>query len=263
MFFCCCSILACDLRGYANIRNTQQQEYQIDNTYLYSGDLQLANNFAQPILFRAAAKSSAAAPASPSSIQFAGEGQGFYFYSLKINYLLRPTSSIRLPFINSNPICQFYYRAFTSVNTGIYKGVFQRTYDFTPERFLPGGIITIRDNQILIGQSNLPDAPENFTQTITLGQDNDVRYSINGNQTASSDNNAKVTWRSYTLDITISNYKNKDVQGQLNFYGAIQTTITDSTCGPSKVDGNNINVPFKITASDNYQCQLSVTLRWG
>lgn len=202
------------------------------------------------------------APAVPT-IQFDGEQKGFYFYSLKTNYLLRSTSSIRLPYITINPKCQFYYRTITGINAGKSSGVFQRTYDFTPNQFIPGGILTIRDNQVLIGQSNLPDVPDNYTQILTFGSDNDVRYSINGNQTGSNEDNTRITWRSYQLDVTISNLKNKSIQGQLNFYGAIQTILDQSTCNSATVDGTSINLPFDLNANANQQCQLSITLRWG
>ena len=256
----------CDLRGYANIRNNQQQDYQIDNTYLYSGDLQIAYSFIQLPVFKAGVEarpmSSGNAVAVPT-IQFDGEQKGFYFYSLKTDYLLRSTSSIRLPYITTNPKCSFYYQAFTGISTGVYSGVFQRTYELTPNQFIPGGILTVRDNQVLIGQSNLPDVPENYTQAVSFGSDNDVRYSITGNQTAFSDDNTKIPWRSYQLDITISNFKNKPVRGQLNFYGASQTKIDQSTCKSTKLVGTSINYSFNLKANANLQCQLSVTLRWG
>ena len=197
------------------------------------------------------------------TIQFDGEQKGFYFYSLKTNYLLRSASSIRLPYITINPKCQFYYRTFAGINAGKSSGIFQRTYDFTPNQFIPGGIITVRDNQVLIGQANLPDVPDNYTQILTFGSDNDVRYSINGNQTGSNEDNTKITWRSYQLDVTISNFKSKSVQGQLNFYGAIQTILDKSTCKSVKVDGTSINLSFDLKANTNQQCQLSITLRWG
>lgn len=197
------------------------------------------------------------------TIQFDGEQKGFYFYSLKTNYLLRSTSSIRLPYITINPKCQFYYRTFAGIHTGKSSGVFQRTYDFTPNQFIPGGILTVRDNQVLIGQTNLPDVPDNYTQILTFGSDNDVRYSINGNQTGSNEDHTKITWRSYQLDVTISNFKSKSIQGQLNFYGASQTILDKSTCRSAKVDGTSIHLSFDLKANTNQQCQLSVTLRWG
>jgi hypothetical protein len=200
---------------------------------------------------------------SSQSIQSTGEERGFYSYSLKTKYALRSSSSIRLPFITLNPKCNFYYKTTVSASTGQYKGVFTRTYDLTPNQFLPSGIITVRDDGVLIGQAILPDTPNNYTQTLTFGQDNDVRYTINGNQTAGSPNNANVTWRTYALNVTISNYKNKGVNGQLDFYGAIQTSINNTTCNSASVNANAIILPFNIKANANYKCQLTVTLTWG
>ncbi|CAF4307570.1 unnamed protein product, partial [Rotaria sordida] len=144
----------CNLRAYANIRNNQQQEYQVDNTYLYSGDIPLVNNYVSDMSYSMMRKGASPEFAGASSIQFGGEQKGFYFYSLNDKYTLYSRSSIRLPFITVYPTCKFYYKTATSIGTGQYKGVFQRNYDITPDQFLPAGILTIRDNQVLMGQSS-------------------------------------------------------------------------------------------------------------
>lgn len=257
----------CSLAAYAVIRNNQQQEYNVDNTYLYSGDLQLVNNYSplyvQSAPVRSALKAAPADNASNRQIQSEGEERGFYFYSLKTNYKLRPSSSIRLPFIEVESQCRFYYKTSTNIGTGIYKGVFQRNYDVKPNKFLPAGVFTIRDNQILVGQSSLADVPENFTQTIVIGQDNDVRYSIKGNLTASNEDKAKQIWRTYELDVTITNYKSKSIRGQLDFYGAIRTSIDETTCQTAKVDANTIMLPFELSQGEASRCQITVTLRYN
>ena len=259
--------LACSIAAYANIRNNQQQEYDVNNTFLYSGDLQLVNAFStklsQPSMVRTALKSSVADNTSGTSIEFSGEERGFYFYSLKTNYKLRPSSTIRMPFVEINPICKFYYKTSTNIGSGQYKGVFQRNYDFQPDKFVPAGVFTIRDQKVLIGQSNVPDVPENFTHTIVIGQDNDVRYSVNGNLIASNEEKAKVIWRTFELDVTISNFKSKPVRGQLDFFGAIQTNIDHTTCDGLKVKANSINLPFELNSGENTVCRFTVTLTWG
>ena len=209
------------------------------------------------------AKSAVADNASGRPIGVGGEERGFYYYVLKTKYSLRPSSSIRLPFIDINAECRFYYKTTANVGTGQYKGVFQRNYDVKSDQFVPAGILTIRDNKVLVGQSSLPDVPENYTQTVTIGQDNDIRYSINGNMTATSDDKAKIVWRTYSLDVTISNYKKKDVKGQLDFYGAIRTTIDQTNCTSAKVNSNLINLPFELKQGASSQCRLTVTLTWG
>jgi hypothetical protein len=77
-----------------------------------------------------------------------------------------------------------------------------------------------------------------------------------------------MTWETYVLDVTISNYKNKGVSGELDFGQldlpiALQTTINDTTCDSTNATGNKINLPFDIKPNDNYQCQLTVTLEWA
>ncbi|CAF4840928.1 unnamed protein product, partial [Rotaria magnacalcarata] len=62
---------------------------------------------------------------------------------------------------------------------------------------MPAGIVTIHDNQVLVGQVALPDVPENYTQTFEVGQDNDVRFMIKGNLTAKSDDKAPKSFETY------------------------------------------------------------------
>ena len=250
---------ACNLRAYANIRNNQQEKYQVDNTKLYNGDIQIVNNYPQYSRVR---KSTMASISAPEFIQLDGEQKGIYFYSLKQKYTLLPRSSIRLSFITVNLKCKFYYKTTTRISSGKYQGVFQRNYDLISDQFLPAGILTVRDHEILMGQARIPDISVNYTQAIALGQDNDVRYVIRGNLTASNKNNEKTRWQTYELNVTIFNYKNQAVNGQLHFYAAIRTTIARSTCHSLKVDEHMVHFPFELQKNNHYQCQIEITLKW-
>ena len=196
------------------------------------------------------------------SIQLEGEQKGVYFYSLKQKYILRPRSSIRLSFITVNPKCKFYYKTTTRIRSGKYQGIFQRNYDLISDQFLPAGILTVRDNEVLMGQTRIPDVPVNYTHPITIGQDNNVRYLIQGNLTESNKNNEKIRWHTYELDVTISNYKNHDINGQLHFYGATRTTIHRSTCNSIQVDGHMLHFRFELQKNEHYQCRIEITLKW-
>jgi len=246
----------CKLRAYANIKNDQQREYTVENTHLLGGDVQLATSSSQP-----GRESFAAAALRPTTIQTDGEQKGVYSYSLNDKYTLRPLSSIRVPFIDIVATYRFYYKVLTSISTGQYQGVFQRNYDLTPNHFMPAGLITIRDNQVLVGQSNLPNVPENYTQTISVGQDNDVRYLVKGNLISKSDDKAPVSLETYELDIQVMNFKNKNVDAQLVFQGGVQIIHLDTTCKSAKVDGNQINMPLQLEQGETRQCKVNVTVR--
>ncbi|CAF4299729.1 unnamed protein product [Adineta steineri] len=125
-------------------------------------------------------------------------------------------------------------------------------------QFLPAGILTIRDNQVLIGQSNLPDLPENYKHTITLGQDSDIRYSIKSNLISSNEVQPKDKSRTYSLDITISNFKNKEITGQLEFHGTSHISLGESTCMSGKIDGNAYILLLKLQQGEIYRCQFNV-----
>ncbi|CAF2789857.1 unnamed protein product [Rotaria sp. Silwood2] len=246
-----------ELHAYANIKNDQQREYTVDMTHLLGGDVQLATNSPAPSPGLDADKSSM----NGKPIQAGGEQKGVYSYILKDKYTLHPLSSIRVPFIDIAVKYQFYYKAWTSIYTGMYQGIFARTYEITPDHFMPAGIITIRDNQVLVGQAMLPDIPGNYTQTFTVGQDNDVRYFIKGNLTSKTDNTAPVPLETYEIDVEVKNFKDKHVDAQLVFQGGIQIMLLDTTCKAVRVQGNQLYLPVQLEQGENHQCKFSVTVR--
>ncbi|CAF1473031.1 unnamed protein product [Rotaria sp. Silwood1] len=245
------------LRAYANIRNNQQQEYTVEMTRLLGGDVQLATGYAVPDRDVGGVVN----PSILESIHVGGEQRGLYSYILKDKYTLRPSSSIRLPFIDIVAKYRFYYKALTSINTGMYEGTFGRNYDIKPDHFMPAGIITVRDNQVLVGQAVLPDVPENYTQTFSVGQDNDVRYSIKSNMTSKSEDRAPVSWETYQIDVQVKNFKNKHVDAQLVLQGGVQITLLDTTCRSVNVQGNQLYFPVQLEQGENQQCKLNVTVR--
>jgi len=250
----------CKLRAYANIENSQQREYTVENTYLLGGDIQLATTASFDAPSRELSISHMSMkPMRP--IQDAGEHNGLYSYALQDKYTLRPSSSIRLPFLDIAAKYRFYYNTIAGISTGQVQGVFQKNYDLTPDHFMPAGIITIRDKTVLVGQSNLPDVPENYTQTITVGSDNDVRYLIKGNLTAKTDDNATVSFETYELDVQVVNFKHTDVNGQLIFRGGVQVTLIDTNCKSVTVNGNELNLPIQLAQGENRQCKIIAKVR--
>lgn len=80
----------CNLQGYAVIHNKQQQEYEVNNTYLFSGDLQLVKSFSSSSIFLTSITGGIPEYNSSSqTIQFNGEEKRFYSYSLQTPYRLR------------------------------------------------------------------------------------------------------------------------------------------------------------------------------
>ncbi|CAF2766790.1 unnamed protein product [Rotaria sp. Silwood2] len=243
------------LRAYANIKNDQQREYKVEKTQLLGGDLQLATNYPNSNY----GSLLDGGGADLQQIQSNGEYKGLYSYSLNDQYTLRSLSSIRLPFIDIVVQYQFYYKALASISTGQYQGVFQRNYDLTPNQFMPAGIISIFDKRVLVGQSNLPDIPNNYTQSINVGHDNDVRYMINTNLTSTSDSR---TFETYEINVLIVNFKNKSVNAQLVLQRGIQIILRDTTCNSIAVNGNQMTLPVQLEENEDHQCRFNVTVRW-
>lgn len=243
------------MQGHAIIRNNHQQDYQVDHTYLFSSDLQLANQ-------RSVTQTSIPKHNSTSkSIELMKEEKGFYIYSLKQPYRLRPLSMVRIPLVQLIPQCQFYYRATVSIHQGENNGVFQGYYQLIPDVFLPAGIVTIRDEQILIGQTKLPDIPRNSSHKIIFGKVTDIRYSIRTNLISSNMMKNKIMSRTFALNITISNFKEKSVDIQLEFHGTNQMILHETTCSFGPIHGNTFVLFTQLIAKERSQCQLNITLK--
>jgi len=247
-----------ELRSYANIKNNQQREYTVENTKLLGGNVQLASGSSQP----APVFDREMSAMKGGAIRTDGEHKGVYSYTLNDKYTLRPSSSIRLPFIDIVAKSRFYYKTSTSFSKGQYQGVFQKTYDLTPDQFMPGGIITIRDNRVLVGQANLPDVPANYTQTISVGQDNDVRYLVKGNLTSQSENEGIVLSQTYELDVQVMNFKDKPVGVELVVQENGQITLHNTNCNFVNVNGAQLNLAVQLQQGETRQCKFTATLKF-
>ncbi|CAF2051531.1 unnamed protein product, partial [Rotaria magnacalcarata] len=250
--------------AYVNIKNALQRQYNVNNTYLIGGNVQLASSIPPVSTLTAPLMKTVMASSSQSSsnVQLDTEQQGLYSYSFHNGYTLQGLSTIRMPFVNIHPTYKFYYEASSSIETGQYQGVFMRMYDLTPDSFMPAGVLTIRQNGTLLGQANLPDIPSNYTQTISLGQDNNIRYVVNGNMTSSILSNNIVTMQTFYLIISITNYQHKAIQAKLQLYGAIQTILNSSTCQSAMINGNYLIIVANLASGKRQQCTVNVTLKY-
>ncbi|CAF5025107.1 unnamed protein product, partial [Rotaria socialis] len=125
--------------AYVNIKNAQQGQYNVNNTYLIGGNVQLASGIPPGSILTTRLMKTAMASSSQSSSDFQldTQQQGLYSYSFHNGYTLQGLSTIRMPFVNIHPKYKFYYEASSSIETGQYQGVFMRMYDLTPDSFMP------------------------------------------------------------------------------------------------------------------------------
>ncbi|CAF1582906.1 unnamed protein product, partial [Didymodactylos carnosus] len=249
----------CNLKSYANIRNNMQQEYSVENTRLLGGDVPLASSYSSSPVIRTMALSKAVSTQA-DSVTADGNQMGIYSYTFPQKYTLRPASTITIPFVDILCACDFSYAASVSIGATVQRGTFQRRYALTPNQFMPSGIVTIRDQQLLVGQANLPDVPANYTQIVSVGQDSDVRYYVESNLTSSEE---KPVVRYYNVLVTLSNYKDKSVQAKLEIYGALQTSVIDNTSEDVSVKGNVISVGTNLKSKGNSTYVLSVRLQYN
>lgn len=199
-------------QAFAEINNTTKQEYRVDKTELFGGDLQLerdikikrrlsrsrsrsmspdSNTDSDDELFCDPTPTIRAAGDLAGNLNFLQHSSffteimtrskkiGLYLYTIDQSFTLLPKSTVGLPFIEANirvSKCFGLTLPFSS-HTEIKK--LQRKYRIEAvDKFLPGGPLTIRELGKLVGVATLPDMAVGDKHTLNSGQDPDVSKSF-------------------------------------------------------------------------------------
>ncbi|CAF1062988.1 unnamed protein product [Didymodactylos carnosus] len=202
MFYLEYSEISGKVKAFADIVNNHQRSYKIDKTSLITGNTPIvsSNTVARPLYM------STAMISSPTSSNF-----GTYSYSIIKSYTLLPQSVKTFPFITPTIVLNYRLEATTYLeSTGVIDGLFQRLFSIRPSEFLPSGTVTFyQTNGFCLGQGTIPDTSKNFTQTIALGDDPDVHYTIQSVTTQVRQTPAY--GQDLNITITVSNQKDQQI----------------------------------------------------
>jgi len=171
------------LEALADLRNTSLVPYTAQTTELFSGEVGLARNPQQsgvPVTTLATAiatgDSEDMARTAPAVNPMTSVG-GLYRYALDRPVLLPPQGAVTLPFLQTN--VTLFDRS-VSLNTyftpASQRGALNRTYRITVDQALPGGVMTVREEGRVVGQTLVRESEKGERIEFVLGRDPEVRY---------------------------------------------------------------------------------------
>jgi hypothetical protein len=169
------------LTAWAEISNQSSVVYQAPKATLFAGDVQ--PQYAQDNLQQAQNRNIAFAPSQGGAnsvnrprVVSSGEVGGLQRFDYPQPLRLEAKSSLSLPFIRSTVetrrILEYTGDFDTTTN---FKAAMFRTYRFVAAQGLPAGIFTVRENNQLVGQSEIANTAKNTIVKINLGKDFDIK----------------------------------------------------------------------------------------
>jgi hypothetical protein len=162
-----------NLTGWAALANDLGQVLEFKQVELVAGSVPvLEGGFEQPVP-PAQALEFRAAPREKAGAEFVGEAGGTYRYRLPGALTLQPGQT-ELPFLQAKVQPTYTWR-WQSGFSSAGEISFERGYRFTAPENLAGGLVSVRDRGVFVGQSFLPETARGNPVTLSLGPDPEGR----------------------------------------------------------------------------------------
>jgi hypothetical protein len=162
-----------DLNGWAEIRNQSGLEYRAPAVSLVAGQVNLESNYNPQANFENAPISRAGAV---DSVQATGEASGLQTFKYAQPVILPPRASTSVPFGNTKVSLERTLEYVSGFNQSArIVTPLSRAYTLKADGDLPGGIVTVREDGRVVGQSRIGDTPKAEGAQLALGPDFDLR----------------------------------------------------------------------------------------
>ncbi|CAF1203465.1 unnamed protein product [Rotaria sordida] len=206
-------------QAFAEITNGTKQEYRIDRTELFSGDVHLQGEV--------------------EAKRRRDRSRSLYLYSIDQPFILLPKSTFGLPFINATIQIRKYVGLTLSFTSHTQIRKLQRKYRIESiDKFLPGGPLTIREQGHLVGVTTLPDMSVGDKHTFSCGQDSDVSLNRQVKLISRERHSAM-----YAVHLTFKNVKSTPVKFEYN----------------EIIDNEDAQFKIILKGSDDQRAQIEVT----
>ena len=161
-----------DLNGWAEIRNQSGLEYRAPAVGLVAGQVNLESNYNPQANF----ENAPIARASAEGVQATGEASGLQTFKYAQPVILPARASTSVPFGNTKVSLDrtLEYVAGFNQSARIVTPL-SRAYTLKADGDLPGGIVTVREDGRVVGQSRIGDTPKAEGAQLALGPDFDLR----------------------------------------------------------------------------------------
>jgi hypothetical protein len=162
-----------DLNGWAEIRNQSGLEYRAPSVSLVAGQVNLESNYNPQANFENAPIARAGAV---DSVQATGEASGLQTFKYTQPVILPPRASTSIPFGNTKVSLERTLEYVSGFNQSArIVTPLSRAYTLKADGDLPGGIVTVREDGRVVGQSRIGDTPKAEGAQLALGPDFDLR----------------------------------------------------------------------------------------
>ena len=204
------------LIAWADIVNQSSVVYDAPKVTLFAGDVLPRydqDNLQQAQNRNIADFSQNAVPASTARPRIASSGEvgGLQRFEYPQPLRLEGRSRLSLPFIRGDVAVRNILEYSNNFNTAAnYKVGLQRTYRFVAQQGLPTGIVTVRQDGQLVGQSDLANTALGTIVKVSLGKDFDIKINRSAQILERTDNIERAR-----IIFTIKNTKSRAINVRL------------------------------------------------
>jgi hypothetical protein len=250
------------LTGWADIRNASGLEYKTPKLELIAGQVNLSyqDNGRETQAYAVASAPSAKASAeSAPSVEAAGESAGLQTFKFNSPVTMPARTTASLPFINTKATLERSFEYYSGFN-GSPKIVvpLNRVYNIKTDSDLPGGVMTVREDARVVGQTQISDNPKAEKATFNLGADFDLRLTRTA-QTLSRTN----TSIKYKVNFSIVNTKSRAVTVKINEVLGGQAYALEAVKLPNiKNNEEGISAVNTLKPGEKFEATYTITFKY-
>ncbi|MFC6590622.1 hypothetical protein ACFP81_11635 [Deinococcus lacus] len=247
------------LSALADIRNNSDMAYQIRDTELLAGDVNIDDGrmyreqYAPAPMLTLTSGTGTFASAD-IAIENRATLNGLYRYGLSQGFTLPAQATVTLPFMQPKlSTFERYAGLNTSFSNQGSKGVMSRFYRLKADQALPGGQLTIREENRLVGQVSVPETAAGEPVEFTVGRDPDMRY-VRSVQTLKSDKAGGTYKVTYSFESSKDRVTRAEVSERV--YGKLVTVE-----GATRREDGAIELRVDVPAGGKASKTFTVTLK--
>jgi hypothetical protein len=250
------------LTGWADVRNASGLEYKTPKLELIAGQVNLSyQDNGRGTQAYAAADTQVEKASSPSapSVEAAGESAGLQTFKFNNPVTMPARTTTSLPFINTKATLERSFEYYSGFN-GSPKIVvpLNRVYNIKTDSDLPGGVMTVREDARVVGQTQISDNPKAEKATFNLGADFDLRLTRTA-QTLSRTN----TSIKYKVNFSIVNTKSRAVTVKINEVLGGQAYALEAVKLPNiKNNEEGISAVNTLKPGEKFEATYTITFKY-
>jgi hypothetical protein len=250
------------LTGWADVRNASGLEYKTPKLELIAGQVNLSyqdnGRGTQAYALADSQVEKASSPSAPS-VEAAGESAGLQTFKFNSPVTMPARTTTSLPFINTKATLERSFEYYSGFN-GSPKIVvpLNRVYNIKTDSDLPGGIMTVREDARVVGQTQIGDNPKAEKATFNLGADFDLRLTRTAQTLSRTNTNIK-----YKVNFSIVNTKTRAVTVKINEVLGGQNYALEAVKLPNiKNNEEGISAINTLKPGEKFEATYTITFKY-